>query len=321
MQASFPLRVDRRVLGAFAIAAVLHLIGTIFLPGYSSGFAVRSMLVLASFLALASIGQTIVIILGGIDLSIPFIIGFANVAAAQLTGQGMPFLAVLLLVLGTATAIGALNGFVSARLSVHPLIITLGVGTVVQGLVLLWTGGFPTGSAPAFVSRFVSLGGSTGPLPVPPFVPVFALVAIAVIITMSRTVFGRRLYALGANPGAAPLALIRPVAMWSAAFAISAFFAALTGVLLLGFTGSAYGAVGQPYLFETIAAVVIGGTALVGGRGSYLGTIGGALALREIHTLLIGFGLPQASIQAAFGLVIILLFLFYGRDAPVSSTI
>jgi ribose transport system permease protein len=314
-------RLDRRVVGAFLIAAALHGAGTLLIPGYSSVFAIRAMLVLASLLAIASVGQTIVIIIGGIDLSIPFVIGFANVVAAQLTGDGLPFALVCAIVAGGAVAIGLFNGAVSASLKVHPLIVTLGTGTMVQGAVLLWTGGFPTGSAPAFVARFTSIGGATGPLPVPPLVPCFVVMAALVGLVLARTPFGRRLYALGSNPTAAPLALIRPVATWAIAFAISALFAALTGVLLLGFTGSAYGAVGQPYLFQTIAAVVIGGTALVGGRGSYLGTVAGALVLTEINTLLIGLGLQPATVQAALGVVIIVLVSFYGREAPVRQSI
>jgi ribose transport system permease protein len=98
-------------------------------------------------------------------------------------------------------------------------------------------------------------------------------------------------------------------------------FAAAAGVLLLGFTGSAYGDVGQPYLFQTIAAVVIGGTALVGGFGSYLGTIAGALVLTEINTLLIGLGLQPATVQAALGLVIVALVSLYGREAHIRTTI
>ncbi len=98
-------------------------------------------------------------------------------------------------------------------------------------------------------------------------------------------------------------------------------FAAITGILLLGFTGSAYGDVGQPYLFQTIAAVVIGGTALVGGRGSYLGTVAGALVLTELNTLLIGLGLQPATVQAALGLVIVGLVSLYGREAHVRTTI
>jgi len=310
-----------RVLGALLVAVILHLAGTTLIEGYSSAFSMRAMLVLASLLAIASIGQTLVVIIGGIDLSIPFVIGFANVVTAQLYGGGMDFWLVCLIVLVLAGLIGGLNGLISSGLGLHPLIVTLGIGTIVQGSVLLWTGGFPSGSAPASVTEFVSIGGSVGPVPVPWLVPCFVALAAIVTVALARTAYGRRLFALGSNPRAAPLALINPVAMWTATFAISAVFAAVTGILLLGFTGSAYGEVGQPYLFQTIAAVVIGGTALVGGRGSYLGTVAGALVLTEINTLLIGLGLQPSLVQAVLGIVIVVLVSFYGRDAHVRTTI
>lgn len=310
-----------RVVGAFCVAALLHLAGTILIPGYSAPFAIRAMLVLASLLAVASIGQTLVVIMGGIDLSIPFVIGFANVVAAQLYGDGWNFVLVCGLVGVLAIIIGGLNGLISRSLDIQPLIVTLGIGMVVQGLVLLWTAGFPSGSAPQAVSSFVSIGGSAGPLPVPWLVPSLVVLAALVVLVLERTPYGRRLYALGSNPGAAPLALIDPVRMWVITYAASAFFAAVAGVLLLGFTGSAYGDVGQPYLFQTIAAVVVGGAALVGGRGSYLGTIAGVLVLTEINTLLIGLGFQPSAVQAALGFVIVLLVSLYGRERHVSTTI
>ncbi len=312
---------NARVVGAFCVAALLHIAGTVLIPGYSSPFAVRAMLVLASLLAVASIGQTLVVIMGGIDLSIPFVIGFANVVAAQLYGDGWNFLFVCVLVGVLALMIGGLNGLISRSLDIQPLIVTLGIGMVVQGLVLLWTAGFPSGSAPQAVSSFVSIGGSAGPLPVPWLVPSLIILAALVVLVLERTPYGRRLYALGSNPGAAPLALIDPVRMWVITYAASAFFAAAAGVLLLGFTGSAYGDVGQPYLFQTIAAVVVGGAALVGGRGSYLGTIAGVLVLTEINTLLIGLGFQPSAVQAALGLIIVLLVSLYGRERHVSTTI
>ncbi|TPN50689.1 ABC transporter permease [Mesorhizobium sp. B1-1-7] len=312
---------NARVVGAFCIAALLHLAGAVLIPGYSSPFAVRAMLVLASLLAVASIGQTLVVIMGGIDLSIPFVIGFANVVAAQLYGDGWNFFLVCGLVGVLALLIGGLNGLISRSLDIQPLIVTLGIGMVVQGLVLLWTAGFPSGSAPQAVSSFVSIGGSAGPLPVPWLVPSLVVLAALVVLVLERTPYGRRLYALGSNPGAAPLALIDPVRMWVITYAASAFFAAVAGVLLLGFTGSAYGDVGQPYLFQTIAAVVVGGAALVGGRGSYLGTIAGVLVLTEINTLLIGLGFRPSAVQAALGFIIVLLVSLYGRERHVSTTI
>jgi len=310
-----------RVAGAFAIAAALYLAGLATIPGYGAAFAIRAMLVLATLLAIASVGQTLVMLIGGIDLSIPFVIGFANVTAAALYGGGMSFPVVCLVVGLLALAIGAANGAISAILKVHPLIVTLGIGTLVQGAVLLWTKGFPSGSAPDYVTTFVSIGATAGPLPVPWLVPAFAVMAALIILVLARTPYGRRLYALGANPRAAALALVEPVSMWVITYAVSALFAAIAGVLLLGFTGSAYGQVGQPYLFQTIAAVVIGGTALVGGRGGFLGTIAGALVLTEINTLLIGLGLSPALVQAALGLVIIVLVSLYGREAHVRTTI
>ncbi|MBZ9961770.1 ABC transporter permease [Mesorhizobium sp. BR1-1-14] len=312
---------NARVVGAFCVAALLHLAGIILIPGYSSPFAVRAMLVLASLLAVASIGQTLVVIMGGIDLSIPFVIGFANVVAAQLYGDGWNFVLVCGLVGVLAILIGGVNGLISRSLDIQPLIVTLGIGMVVQGLVLLWTAGFPSGSAPQAVSSFVSIGGSAGPLPVPWLVPCLVVLAALVVLVLERTPYGRRLYALGSNPGAAPLALIDPVRMWVITYAASAFFAAVAGVLLLGFTGSAYGDVGQPYLFQTIAAVVVGGAALVGGRGSYLGTIAGVLVLTEINTLLIGLGFQPSAVQAALGFIIVLLVSLYGRERHVSATI
>jgi ribose transport system permease protein len=311
----------RRVAGAILLAIALHVLGSILIDGYSSEFTLRSMLVLASLLGVASIGQTLVVLIGGIDLSTPFVIGFANVVAAQLYGDGMNFALVCLMVGVLALVIGAVNGALSSTLAIHPLIVTLGVGTAIQGAVLLWTAGFPTGSAPETVTKFVSIGGHAGPLPVPWLVPSFLVVIAIMSVVLARTPFGRRLYAVGSNPRAAPYALISPRAVWTTTYALSALFAAAAGVLLLGFTGSAYGDVGQPYLFQTIAAVVIGGTTLVGGRGGLIGTAAGALVLSEINTLLIGLGLSPAMVEAALGVLIVALVSLYGREPHVRATI
>jgi ribose transport system permease protein len=311
----------RRVAGAILLAIALHVLGSILIEGYSSEFTVRSMLVLASLLGVASIGQTLVVLIGGIDLSTPFVIGFANVVAAQLYGDGMNFVLVCAIVGVLALVIGAVNGALSSTLAIHPLIVTLGVGTAIQGAVLLWTAGFPAGSAPETVTKFVSIGGHAGSLPVPWLVPSFLVVIAIISVVLARTPFGRRLYAVGSNPSAAPYALISPRVVWTATYALSALFAAAAGVLLLGFTGSAYGDVGQPYLFQTIAAVVIGGTTLVGGRGGLIGTAAGALVLIEINTLLIGLGLSPAMVEAALGVLIVALVSLYGREPHVRATI
>ncbi|MBD8554375.1 ABC transporter permease [Rhizobium sp. CFBP 8762] len=313
--------VSNRALVAFVGVVLIFAIGAMLIPGFSSLFSVRAMLVLGCLLAVAALGQTLVMILGGIDLSIPFVIGFANVVFASLYGSGVPVLLIFAIVLGAAALIGAFSGAISAALSVHPLIVTLGVGTIVQAGVQIWTKGLPTGSAPPFINTFVSLGGSVGPLPFPWLVPFTVVLTVAVLFVLRRTIYGRKLYALGSNPKAAELALIRPVVLWAMTFALSAVFAALAGIFLLGFTGSSSANVGAPYLFQTVSAVVIGGTALIGGRGGFVGTLAGALVLIELRTLLIGMGLSEAMVQAALGVLILLLVAAYGRDQHIRTLI
>jgi ribose transport system permease protein len=324
-------RIFNRYWVALFLAVVIFLIGRQLIDGFGSAFSLRSMSVLAALLGIAAVGQTLVMLIGGIDLSIPFMIGFANVVAAKLHGDGYPFEITVLIVLGMAALIGAFNGGVSSLLKIHPLIVTLGVGTIVQGAVLYWTKGFPSGSAPKYVNRFVSIGAEMGPynvlgvdigpLPFPALIPFSLGLMLVLLFVMNQTVYGRQLYALGANPEAARLALVRPNIIWSVTYALSAMFSALAGILLLGFTGSAYAFVGNPYLFETIAAVVIGGTSLLGGRGSYLGTFVGAFVLIELRTVLIGQGLQQALVQVALGCVILVLVSIYAREDSIRSQI
>ncbi len=309
------------LLVAFLLGLAIFAVGALTIQGFTRLFALRSMLVLAAFLGVAAVGQTLAVLIGGIDLSIPFVMGFGNVVAAKLTGDGIPFWLTVLIVTALALLIGAFNGGISSRLKLPALIVTLGVGFAVQGAVLLWTKGLPTGSAPKFVTNFGSIGATLGPFPFPGLVLFWLVLALVITFALTNSVFGRRLYALGANPVAAELALVRPVRMWMAVYALSAAFAALAGILLLGFTGSAMAAVGDPYLFLTIGAVVVGGTAMVGGRGSYLGTVIGAIVLIQLTTVLRGLGLPDQLVPAALGLLIILLVSVYGREPDIRNLI
>jgi ribose transport system permease protein len=302
---------------ALVLIVVLFVVGALQIQGLATRYGINSMLVLASLLGIAAAGQTMVVVLGGIDLSIPFVIGLADVVAAELTARGWPFWRTALLVLAIALLLGAFSGVVSARLHIHPLIVTLGVGYLVQGGVQIWTGGTPSGSAPGWMSSFVSPGATTGPIPVAPIVLLWLVLGALIILALRRTVFGRQLYAVGSNRRAAELALINPLLIWSVTFALSAACAALAGLLLLGFTGSAFAGVGDPYLFLSIGAVVIGGTSLVGGRGGYEGTMAGALILTELTTILVGFNLSGAQEQVFLGLIIVLVVLAYGRELHV----
>jgi ribose transport system permease protein len=308
---------------AIAVFLILALfaLGATEIDGLASAYGINSMLVLASLLGIAATGQTITVLLGGIDLSIPFVIGFADVVAAELTQHGWPFWQTVALLLAISLVIGAINGLISAGLKVHPLIVTLGVGYLIQGGVQTWTGGTPSGSAPGWMANFVSPGATTGPIPLAPIVLLWAVLGVVIILLLRLTTFGRRLYAVGSNPQAARLALINPVRVWTLTFALSAGCAALAGILLLGVTGSACAGVGDPYLFLSVGAVVIGGTSLIGGRGGYAGTMAGAIILTELTTILTGFNLSGAQEQLILGLVIVLVVLVYGRESHIGLRI
>ena len=178
-------------------------------------------------------------------------------------------------------------------------------------------GGAPEGSSPAWLTTMVSPARTLGPIPVPPVTAVWAGIAIVMLVLMNRTAFGRRVYALGSSPSAAEHALVRPVWTWTIVFTLSGLMASIAGLMLSGFTG--YGDVnsGDPYLFDTIAAVVIGGTSLLGGRGGYFRTIAGSIAYIEIQTLLIGYGIGPNPQQVALGVIIVGLAVLYGRESHI----
>ena len=306
---------------AYWMVLGLFVFGAVSIDGYISAFSIRALLVLSAFLVIASAGQTMTMLIGGIDLSIPFVVGFANIAIAQLGADGVGFGFSLAIVVGICAALGAFNGAISSMLQVHPLIITLGTGTALLGAGLLWTKGYPTGSAPDYINNFVSIGASIGPLPVPWLVPSTLMLVIVTAVFESRTVLGRQIYALGSSPTAAPFVLIRPLYIWVFCFTFSAILAAITGILLLGFSGTAFSDAGKPYLFQTIAAAVIGGTALSGGKGGILGTAAGAIALTQLNTILIGFGLDQSVVQASLGALIVLVVALYCRGSHLRYSI
>lgn len=302
------------VLGVFAVGALV-------VPDFAAPPSVRAMLVIASFLGIAAIGQTFVILIGGIDLSVPALIGAGNVIAARLAGEGMPSPVVIVLVLALGAFVGAVNGLVTGMWRLPPLVVTLATGSVVGGAVLLWTNATLTGSAPAWLTEFTSPASATGPLPVAPVVVTWVVLALLARLFILRTRAGRAIHMLGANRDAARLMLVDERRTTVLCFAVSGGLAGLSGVLLTGFTGAGLFTVGDPYLFQTIAAVVIGGTSLLGGRGGIGRTLLGSLTLVALTTLLIGLALTAAAQQAVLGAVIVLVTACYGRDRAVGDRI
>lgn len=305
----------------YLLIPVLFALTALTIQGYATKSSIISLLVLSGFLGLASLGQTLTVIVGGIDLSIPAVIGLADVVITQLYGEGWSFVLATAVILAIAVVIGVVNALASMALRVHPLIVTLGMGLIVTGGVLTWSHASVSGSVPNWLVDSVSVVGKTGPIPVPGVILLWAVLAVLAILFMRRTRLGREIYATGANPIAARLALVRSRWALIVAFATSAIFAAIVGILFAGYGGAADDTVGQPYLFETITAVVVGGTSLLGGRGGYGRTIAGALIISQLTTLLIGLGFGPSMQEALLGILIVLLVAIYGRETPISSRV
>jgi len=304
-----------------AALVALFLWGTISLPAFAQRSSIDSMLVLASFLGIAAAGQTIVILIGGIDLSVPAIITSANLMTTLLGGKHWNFGLIVAAILGVCVVVGAVNGFLSHHFRIPPLIITLGTGSVVVGSVLAGTQASVYGSVPGWMSRSVSPVGTTAGLHVPPVVVFWAALAILIAVVLHLTVIGRRLYATGANERAARLALVRTEAVWVGAFAASAVFSGIAGILLGAWSGTGEQNIGDPYLFLSIAAVIVGGTSLVGARGDYWRTVLGALILIVLTTNLVGHSYSEATQQIILGLIILVAVGTYGRDRALRDRI
>ena len=309
------------------VLITMFTVGSIFIEGFSSGQNIKSMLLFAAFLGLACVGQTLVALLGGLDLSIPFVIGASNVFLLYLIGLGMYSWVAILIVLLLGALIGWLNGMLSYRLQGQALILTLGVGFAVSGLTQIVTSigsafaGNVFGVVPNWLKNLAAMNGTTFGLSIPPVILIWAVVAIVLIYGMKNTVYGRYLYALGGNRTSAARLSISERRYWVIAYMVSGTVAALTGVLLLGWSGGGFIGVGQPYLFMTLAAVVMGGTSLLGGQGGYGFTVIGVLVLQVLTSFLVGMGLKFEWQQFIFGLLILPMVALYARSPHIRTQI
>ena len=309
------------------VLAGLFSVGSMNIDGFASGNNIKSMLLFASFLGIASIGQTLVALLGGLDLSIPFIIGGANVGLLYLISLGVPPWLATVIVLLIGTVFGVINGLLSYRLQGQALIVTLGTGFAISGGVQIVTSigsaysGNVFGTVPPWLSNISAMNGSTFGLPFPPVILIWAVIALILIVGLRTTVYGRYLYALGVNRTSASRVMISEMRYWVVMYALSGFFAALTGGLLLGWSGGGFIGVGDQYLFLTLAAVVVGGTSLLGGAGGYGFTVIGVLVLQVLSSFLVGIGLDFKWQQFIFGLLILPMVALYARSPHIRTQI
>jgi len=306
LQARVPL------LQLLAVVA-LYLVGAATIVDFTTPSSLSTLLVLAALLGLASLGQTGAVLLGGLDLSIPGFILAGAVATAKLHEHGWPLAAVLVAIALPAAALGATSGSICHRLRIQPLVFTLAMGAIVGGATIVWSDGAATASAPQALVDFTAPVSTTFGLGIPRVAAAWIALACVVGIVLARTRAGRLLYATGSSLRSAELALVPTRTVWAAVYAVSATMSALVGALLAGFSGTGDVNLGDPYLFQSLAAVIVGGTTF-GARGSYWSTVLGALILTELSTILVGNGLSAADQRVVFGLVILIVVAFFGRS-------
>jgi ribose transport system permease protein len=288
---------------AYAAAALLFVLVSLYSPGFANPAHVATLVTLAAFIGIVAIGQTIVIIGGGIDLSVPWVMNSAAILLTALAhGQSWRLVWIVPLILLAGFLVGTVNGIGIALLRVPPIVMTMSVNVIAQGLLLIVTRGFPPPLAPPALT-FVAAG-KVGPVPV--ILLFWVLLAAIVVLVERRTVFGRYLYAVGSNRTVAVLSGVPVARTTITAYGISGATAALAGILLCGYSRQAYLGMGDPYLFTSIAAVAVGGVSILGGAGSYLGTIAGALLLTVLNGLLPIFQLDAGALKMIYGAVILL---------------
>lgn len=316
------LRLQSRYPLAQIVALVaIFLYGVATIPGFASRPSLYSMLVLAALLGTAGAGQTLAVLVGGIDLSIAAWIVAGATTTVELTGvhhwaSGWAFL----LIGGCAVAVGSTVGYVCFTFGIDPLIVTLASGAIVAGTVQGLIQGLVNGFAPAWLRHLSSPAGTTLGVKFPPLVAVWIVLMLIIAVFLSLTVAGRRLYATGSNLRAAELALVRTRRVWMGTFAASALLASLAGVFLAGFAGAADNTIGDPYLWQSLTAVIVGGT-VFGARGDYWRTVLGSLLLIELSSVLIGHGATIADQQILFGVLILLVVAFYARTRRVGERV
>jgi ribose/xylose/arabinose/galactoside ABC-type transport system permease subunit len=294
----------------WVVLVVLVAVAAIVSPRFLTQRNIIVLLKQAAPLGILAVGQTLVILTGGIDLSVASVMAAVSIFAAGITnGRDELVVPVVMFCLIFSALVGLANGLMVTKLRIPPFIVTLGMILIVQGIRFAYSKGTPKTYIPD-VLRFWGRD-SLGPIPMA--LIVWIVIAAISIFILSRTTFGRRLYATGGNPRAAFLSGVNIDGIKIAAYSACSLLAGVAGLILVGYVGHADNWLGNGYELNAIAAVVIGGTAFEGGRGSQIGTIGGVLILTVLFNLVLMLQFDEETRRIVKGLVILGSVALYAR--------
>lgn len=305
-------RIDVPVVTAFGCIVILLFVGSLYSANFLSPEYLLQQLKVGAFLGIIATGMMLVILLGQIDLSVPWTVTLGAMMASAATAYG-PMGEFFSIPFGVfcGLLIGLVNGFAVAYLRIPSMIITLAVNAVAQGLMVAYSGGFSPQDSASSAMKFIGAQSTFG---LPHAVIVWAIIGILAVFLLTRTTFGRSVYGIGNKESAAYLSGIPTQLVVMGAFALCGALSAFAGVLLAGYAGKAAQSMGDAYLLPAIAAVVLGGTSILGGRGSYIGTIAGTILITLLASILSVMQMAEFGRQIIYGVIIVGMLLLYGRD-------
>ena len=295
--------------GLFVLLRLVLTVGAaLFAPGFRSPNNLQNVLTNAAPLGVVVLGQCLVILVRGFDLSVASVMATAAVIATSFdettNWSVIPILAVSLLM---ALVVGSVNGYLVTQRKVSPFLATLAMMIVLQGVRFAWTKGAASGRVP----ELIRVVGSQAIYGIPINLLLLLVLALIVGITLQRTAFGRKVYMVGGNPRAAELVGINVERVTFSCYVLSSIFAAVGGLVLVGYVGSVDNWVGRGYELNSIIATVMGGVSLGGGRGTVFGALVGAFVLTEIFNIALLLGFPVQFQWVVKGVVILLAVAVY----------
>jgi ribose transport system permease protein len=306
-------RMPREVWPLLAFVA-LFLVGGIIRPSLLSVESLIGVAAFAMILALASFGQTVAIIQGGIDLSVANVIAFSALTFLTLAMTWGP-LPAFLVALASGAIAGFVNGWVITHLKMTPIVTTIAVNAFLFGLILLWFRASELATVPDGLKAITAGQVEILGVKVPGVLLLGLLVMIVLQLVLSYTGFGRMLVVTGASYGTAFYAGLNVGRTRISGWVLSGVLAALAGIVIVGFYGQASPTMGGIYLLGSVAAVVVGGASIFGGSGSFIGTFAGALVLGQVATLVIVANLGTNLQQLLYGIIVLGVVALYGRRA------
>lgn len=297
------IKKNQGVVFCYLIALVLFAGFSVYMPGFARLSHIRTVFLESALIGIVALGQTLVVITGGIDLSVAWMMTIGAYMVSNLVNSsnanlvwGIPLMLVV------TFGLGAINGFCISCLRVPAIVMTLGMNIILQGALVALTQGSPGQSAPPLLLTL----GQKNLLGIPYLVIIWIIMTVVVMLALFKMKYGRKLFAIGNNATVAKYSGIRVDNTIILSYAISGMTAGIACALLAGKVGSCYLAMGDTYQFQSIAAVAIGGTSMLGGKGNYLGTVAGSLTITILLGILVALNLPFGVQTMAYGLIVLI---------------